>query len=428
MTSWLRDTRGRVYGSGPGTPGLASTSSWGEGGSLGGFDDYALADGPTAGPTGSVSWATHLPTGRAVAVTELAEGARADEAFLARVRLTAAALAGAGAGSPHLLPIREVVEGAGRVWVVEDWVDGRELGEVLADGPLTPEQSVAVACGVLRGLAVAQAHGVVHGAVSPSTVVVTAGGVAQLVGFGFAGLPGLPGVDHARDVMAVATVLGDLLARATSQTRHPKLDEVVGRAMSDKARRGPPRAADLLAALEKAARSDFGRKWEARTSLAPLALARSSAGQPSDPEPPTSSADATRELPPDVTHAVPGEEAATAPVLPAPDLTPVADPTPVAPAAPAAPAVPALPVPAAPDPPAAVRQVWGGGAAPAPAASPATAGDGKGRGRRTRRIQHRVMVRNLAGVILLLLGAGGALAVERVHGSGTRVSAADGPH
>ena len=177
-----------------------------------------------------------------------------------------------------MLPVREVVEGSGDdgsgapVWVVEDWVDGRELRDViLTDGPLTAEQSVAIGCGVLRGLAAVQERGVVHGDVSPTTIVLGAGGVPQLVGFGFAGLPGRPPADAGTDVDGVVTILRDLLAGAPTTARHKSLDKTLERATSAKARRG---AAELLAALEKAARSDFGRRWDRQVALAPLAAAR----------------------------------------------------------------------------------------------------------------------------------------------------------
>jgi hypothetical protein len=245
---------------------------------VGGFDDYALADGPAVGPTGAVSWARHVATGRAVAVTELAESVAADQVFVGRLRATAAALA--KIDQPNVLPIREVIEGevpgAGvRVWVVEDWLEGRELGEVLGDGRLTAEQSVALTRGVLRGLTAVHGKGVVHGDVSTASIVIAAGGYPRLVGFGFAGMPGRPPADAAADVLAVATVLRDLLAGGA---RHPKLEAVVARATSDRPKDRPKNAAALLAMVEKAARSDFGKGWVPKPSLAQRAFPPPAAG------------------------------------------------------------------------------------------------------------------------------------------------------
>ncbi len=269
MTSWLRVIPDRVYGSRPRGPASLGRAV-GEGGALGGFDDYALADGAAVGPTGAVSWARHVPSGQAVAVTELADEAAANEAFVGRLRSTAEALS--TVGHPNVLAIREVVEGDGRVWVVEDWVDGRELGQVLSDGPLTAEQSVALACGVLRGLEAVQKRWVVHGDISPASIVLGTGGVPRLVGFGFAGLPRWGPADATTDVMAVASVLRDLLAGTTSSTRHKKLDAAVDDATSARDKRRPKDAATFLAMVEKAAKADFGKDWEATTSLAALAV------------------------------------------------------------------------------------------------------------------------------------------------------------
>jgi len=289
---------------------------------VGGFDDYTLAGDPAIGPMGSVSWATHRPSGRAVAVTELTERAASNQSFVARLRATAAALA--GLGDPNVLPIREVVEGSTddgspRVWVVEDWVDGRELGEVLADGPLTAEQSLSLACGVLRGLVAVQAHGVVHGDVTPATIVIGAGGVPQLVGFGFAGIPGGPTSDAAGDVLAVAVVVRDLLAGA-----HKKLDAALDRATSAKPRRRPADAGVLLAILEKAARSDLGKRWETETSLAPLAVAPPAPAAGPGATPPAALDDEARVVPAEVTQELEPDESA----VPADPGPPIAVPTP----------------------------------------------------------------------------------------------------
>jgi hypothetical protein len=495
---------------------------------VGAFDDYTLAGDPTVGPTGAVSWATHRPSGRPVAVTELTDAAVSDAAFIDRLRTTAAALA--SVADPHVVPVREVVEGSvvegegsRRVWVIEDWVDGRALAEVVAEGPLTAEQSVALACGILRGLVAVQERGIVHGDVSPATIVVGAGGVPRLIGFGFAGLPGLPGADPRTDASAVATVLRDLLAGAASATpaksggrKAPKkvdpkkVEKVVARATSAKIRRRPSSAADLLSDLEKAARSDFGRRWERNTSLAPRSVSPPTApaeakpadatpavlspmeetqelpapGQSADPAaesaaaapvetspqlldsavanqpPPGGPADATavldsieseEEPEPESIAPSPGDESSNrelvngAPVVEAdgPAPTPDVATEPLIP--PAAPVSPkpvssgrrkrdrrkSSPPPAPKPAPAPVRDpapsrsaastTWGD-RAPEPPGPPAPAPDRWSR--RDRRQPRRGLVRNLAGVILLLLGAGAATAVERIQSDDAR--AADG--
>ncbi len=377
-----------------------------------------------------------------------------------------------------MLPVREVVEGsgddgsAGPVWVVEDWVDGRELRDViLTDGPLTAEQSVAIGCGVLRGLAAVQERGVVHGDVSPTTIVLGAGGVPQLVGFGFAGLPGRPPADAGTDVDGVVTILRDLLAGAPTTARHKSLDKALERATSAKARRG---AAELLAALEKAARSDFGRRWDRQVALAPLAAARPPA-RPDPPTPVTTTPPPAAETPeppveegptPSTSPPPAAEPLAAAPPPVADPLAaapppvadplaaapppvaepvgtvpaPVADPATTAPPPPVAeplaaapppvaepfaaePATVEQPGPLAPSPPPTaaappreaaaspsttdpVSTTWGA-RAPVATAPPAEPPSG--------RPPRRRVVRNLAGVILILLGAGAATAVERIQ-------------
>ena len=414
---------------------------------MGGFDDYTLAGEPAVGPTGAVSWATHRPSGRAVAVTELAADVASEEAFVGRLRSTVAALT--TVGHLNVLPVREVVEGpAGEVWVVEDWVDGRELGDVLTDGPLTPEQSVAIACGALRGLVAVHALGVVHGEVSPATIVVGNGGVPLLIGFGFAGMPGRPPADARADVLTVAGVLRDLLAGGPPGATHKKLDTALGRATPDAGRAPvlsgeggpfrlreevgvgndprPPRrrpARPTAPGRDAAARRPYPSRPASSRSTRPRCRRRSSqrprsrswrrsSRTRSTPGPSHRPATRRRIAPsrhqsdPHQPRSIDDAARADAPVAPAPATapTPISTPAPV---------------------PTAASSRWGDKAPTLSDLSGAVDGQPSRPGRPSPR---QGMVRNLTGVILILLGAGAATAVERMQADPDRsVEVIDAP-
>jgi serine/threonine-protein kinase len=76
------------------------------------------------------------------------------------------------------------VDDEGTPFVVRPWSDGQPLAEVLAkDGPMSEAQALRLAEQVLDALEISHAHGVVHGAISPTNVLVTERGSMRLCDF-----------------------------------------------------------------------------------------------------------------------------------------------------------------------------------------------------------------------------------------------------
>ena len=66
-------------------------------------------------------------------------------------------------------------------YVISEWVDGRDLAEVLAtDGPFEPDQAVALVVEAAEALQSAHARGVWHGRLHPGNVMLTPGGRLKL--------------------------------------------------------------------------------------------------------------------------------------------------------------------------------------------------------------------------------------------------------
>ena len=149
------------------------------------FGRYRLVELLGRGGMGEVWRARDTATNnRTVAIKLLAPNLAEDATFVARFRReadTAARLS-----NPHIIPIHNYGEIDGRLYVDMRFVEGRDLQEMLADGPLPPERSVAIVGQVAKALQAAHRTGLVHRDVKPSNILVDADGFAYLIDFGIA--------------------------------------------------------------------------------------------------------------------------------------------------------------------------------------------------------------------------------------------------
>lgn len=209
---------------------------------------------------------------------------------------SAEARALAGLSSPHLVQFYDVVEDGGRTYLVEEWIDGATVRDVVhASGRLTTAQALAVVRGALLGLIDMHRAGKVHGDVSPGNILVDGKGTSRLIDFGsvvsagsaarastrsFASPEARQGgaLTPASDVYAAAAVLALLLHGRDDLTPSTDGVEQPVRAVLDKALDADPAqryrdAAEFLAALEDAARTRYGAGWWSQAGFAALVTA-----------------------------------------------------------------------------------------------------------------------------------------------------------
>ena len=121
------------------------------------------------GGMGIVYRATQVTLDRTVALKLIAPEISRDERF--RERFQHEARIAASIDHPNVLPIYEAGEADGVLFLSMRYVEGGDLGALLAQGPLAPERAVALVAQVAEALGAAHARGLIHRDVKPSNVL-----------------------------------------------------------------------------------------------------------------------------------------------------------------------------------------------------------------------------------------------------------------
>ncbi|MFN2462397.1 MAG: protein kinase [Candidatus Dormibacteria bacterium] len=273
-----------------------------------------------SGATGTVLLALDHQLDRPVAIKQLAPSLATDPAFLERFREEARTMA--RLDNDHCVRVFDFIEEPGEAALVTEYIDGASLRSIIDHaGPLTPEQSLGILKGALKGLGAAHELGIVHRDVKPENMLSDREGVSKLADFGQAvprsAGPGAAGgigggtaaymspeqaaggdVDPRSDLYSAGVVLFELLTGKVPfrgdnalavMRRHINEHVPDGRTVKDDlpepvalmllhatahdvdAR--PQSADELLAELETAAVAAYGEDWEKRSSHKKLVLA-----------------------------------------------------------------------------------------------------------------------------------------------------------
>jgi serine/threonine kinase PknH len=148
------------------------------------FGPYRIEGLLGRGGMGEVHRAFDTAHDRVVALKLLSDPFVADEAFRARFRRESQIVA--RLREPHVIPIHAYGEIDGRLYLDMRLVEGRDLKELLEDGPLDPARAAGIVEQVAGALDAAHADDLVHRDVKPSNVLVTSADFVYLVDFGIA--------------------------------------------------------------------------------------------------------------------------------------------------------------------------------------------------------------------------------------------------
>jgi serine/threonine-protein kinase len=148
------------------------------------FGRYQLIELLGRGGMGEVWRAHDTQIDRVVALKMLLPHYAEDPEFDRRFRREARAAA--RLDDPHVVPIYDVGEIDGRLYVTMRLIVGQDLQTVLNDGPLAPARAVHVVEQIASALHSAHRTGLVHRDVKPSNILLAHNDFAYLIDFGIA--------------------------------------------------------------------------------------------------------------------------------------------------------------------------------------------------------------------------------------------------
>ncbi|MCV7421350.1 transporter substrate-binding domain-containing protein [Mycobacterium yunnanensis] len=165
------------------------------------FGHYQLQELLGRGGMGEVYRAYDTRTDRVVALKVLPPHLAEDAVFQQRFRKESQAAA--SLSDPHVVPIHGYGEIDGRLYLDMRLIDGKTMGDILAeaDGPVDPALAVTVVEQVAAALDAAHEANLIHRDVKPSNILLTKHEFAYLIDFGLARTAGEKGMTTAGNTL-----------------------------------------------------------------------------------------------------------------------------------------------------------------------------------------------------------------------------------
>jgi serine/threonine protein kinase/tetratricopeptide (TPR) repeat protein len=163
-----------------------------------------------AGGMGEVYRGRDTRLGRDVALKVISQRLVGDPS--SRRRFEQEARAASALNHPAIVTIYDVGETDDVSWIAMEWVEGRTLRHVLADGPLPIRDAWSIARQVADGLAAAHVKGIIHRDLKPENVMITTEGRAKILDFGLARQNAVEALEAKAEAETVSTPLAGTFA------------------------------------------------------------------------------------------------------------------------------------------------------------------------------------------------------------------------
>lgn len=164
---------------------------------------------------------------RIVAIKLLRPEAMGSEAR--QQRFVREAKAASALNHSHIITIYEIdradIDGVERDFIVMEYVGGRPLDAILAEGRLSTEDAVRCACQIADALAAAHEAGIVHRDIKPANVMITDKGLVKVLDFGLAKLIEPGEVDESAPTLSVGLQTDEGVVLGTAAYMSPEQAE-----------------------------------------------------------------------------------------------------------------------------------------------------------------------------------------------------------
>jgi serine/threonine protein kinase len=157
---------------------------------------------------------------RTVALKILHEQYTRDEDYVERFRREARAVA--QLAHPNIVTVIDRGEQDGRQYIVFEFIEGENLKEIVAHGPVPVRDAIGLTLQVARALSFAHERGLVHRDVKPQNVLLNEDGQAKVTDFGIARSLDVHGVTQTGTVLGTSDYIAPEQARG--QKVNPKTD------------------------------------------------------------------------------------------------------------------------------------------------------------------------------------------------------------
>ncbi|HWN94964.1 MAG TPA: serine/threonine-protein kinase, partial [Methylomirabilota bacterium] len=269
------------------------------------FPDFEILALIGQGGMGAVYQAVQPELDRIVAIKVLASATASDPEFTERFRREAATLA--RLDHPGIVKLFDYGQREGFAYFVMEFVDGMDLSQRIANGPLPLNEAFAIASQLCDALQHSHERSVVHRDIKPGNVLLAADGGVKIADFGLARLVepdaadhrltrtratlGTPrymapeqmtpasDIDHRADIYSVGVVLYEMLTGALpaghfdppsekAALLNPRIDEVVLRALNAEPARRFATVAEVKNGLREAIEKPAPTRQERARTLA----------------------------------------------------------------------------------------------------------------------------------------------------------------
>lgn len=107
-----------------------------------------------------------------------------------KARFIQEAQAASALNHPNVCTIHDIQEHDGQMFIVMEFVDGRELKDRIGDAPMSIEEVTSIAVQIAEGLRAAHRKGIVHRDIKSSNIMLTRDRVVKIMDFGLAKMRG----------------------------------------------------------------------------------------------------------------------------------------------------------------------------------------------------------------------------------------------